>query len=695
MEVQSQPITKHPVARSPLFSSSPIFQARKRSASAFPKKRGELTPRRLLRHDSTQIQCLTMDSSPPLPHPKSQLLTEHQEFNERQRNESSVLFEGFSSSSPVLPSTTEDTNFRTPLQSSGSRKPSPIADLQLVAVLPEDDVFPNSSPTPGSKGHPHYSQSKLSSSLSIQALEPYDESEPPSSPPDLTNVALGHRRRFLHNALSNSATFQPATPSEVSSIVEDDNTKGSITLSKPEALSNNGEFHAYEDNQSNLHPGSSPAISQELTNAPFASTNEMRVITYCNSPSVSLPYGAPSKRHRIESQTAQATMPGHLMENPVELQTSGYLASANDAIVDMIPDSFSDELELQIASQLKQDLGLALDSAKQMDTHSSSNFATGLLTKKRKREALNSPITGGKKYKSPRISPTSASTDGEERALGNRTPAKRTSPLSSSADLPSPLPIIFSDYNREANLKERSDGMTQMGRKRKRRRRDLNASKNTAQSPVDSNPSPPKRIRRSLRLDKNMPPLIVQINPLSKLSNDACSDGREASSNRNECEATENSSVKEQQQLHTNVGSPEPHVLASDGSRDFEVQMSATPTGPGEVTEAGVDAEAKEAGTELENINISIDAHMRAGHLDAEEVSSADPGMKVCQTRSVQTENTGSRVKTTGETILNSLRNILSDIKKVTFGKGMLREIDDVMFDIRVETHEAARRHTG
>jgi hypothetical protein len=45
-----------------------------------------------------------------------------------------------------------------------------------------------------------------------------------------------------------------------------------------------------------------------------------------------------------------------------------------------------------------------------------------------------------------------------------------------------------------------------------------------------------------------------------------------------------------------------------------------------------------------------------------------------------------------GSSILGSLRKVLTGIRNVTFGRNVLREIDDVMFDIRVEAHEAARR---
>jgi hypothetical protein len=43
--------------------------------------------------------------------------------------------------------------------------------------------------------------------------------------------------------------------------------------------------------------------------------------------------------------------------------------------------------------------------------------------------------------------------------------------------------------------------------------------------------------------------------------------------------------------------------------------------------------------------------------------------------------------------ILASLRNALGSLRTATLGKSTLREIDDIMFDIRVEAHEAARRY--
>lgn len=42
--------------------------------------------------------------------------------------------------------------------------------------------------------------------------------------------------------------------------------------------------------------------------------------------------------------------------------------------------------------------------------------------------------------------------------------------------------------------------------------------------------------------------------------------------------------------------------------------------------------------------------------------------------------------------IVNSLKKVLNDVKMMSLDRDALRQIDDLLFDIRVETHEATRR---
>ncbi|ODH51456.1 hypothetical protein GX48_02322 [Paracoccidioides brasiliensis] len=60
---------------------------------------------------------------------------------------------------------------------------------------------------------------------------------------------------------------------------------------------------------------------------------------------------------------------------------------------------------------------------------------------------------------------------------------------------------------------------------------------------------------------------------------------------------------------------------------------------------------------------------------------------------STEQQDQPSKLGSPGASILASLRSVLGSIRTATFGRSVLREIDDVMFDIKAEAHDAARRH--
>ncbi|KAL1959683.1 hypothetical protein VTO42DRAFT_1269 [Malbranchea cinnamomea] len=62
--------------------------------------------------------------------------------------------------------------------------------------------------------------------------------------------------------------------------------------------------------------------------------------------------------------------------------------------------------------------------------------------------------------------------------------------------------------------------------------------------------------------------------------------------------------------------------------------------------------------------------------------------------QSSEAEN-GEKSLTSPSAILSSLRNVLDSLKNVSFGKSTLRELDDLMFDIKMEAHNAMRRHSS
>ena len=87
----------------------------------------------------------------------------------------------------------------------------------------------------------------------------------------------------------------------------------------------------------------------------------------------------------------------------------------------------------------------------------------------------------------------------------------------------------------------------------------------------------------------------------------------------------------------------------------------------------------------------SFSDQMGETHINAGGETSGNGIVKNCACHSALSEHTPSDPATTGEGILHSLRSILANIRKATFGRNTLREIDDVMFDMRVASYEAAK----
>jgi len=87
----------------------------------------------------------------------------------------------------------------------------------------------------------------------------------------------------------------------------------------------------------------------------------------------------------------------------------------------------------------------------------------------------------------------------------------------------------------------------------------------------------------------------------------------------------------------------------------------------------------------------SFSDQMGETHLSTGDEASGSGIVKSCACNSALSEHIPDDPPVTGEGILHSLRSILVSIRKATFGRDTLREIDDVMFDMRVASYEAAK----
>lgn len=688
------------VSRPTNFSSSPIIGE---PPIALPENSINLTPTRRLRHDDSQVQFVAVESSPALPaEPESQLLTEHQkEVRERQRNDTSMILNGIR---PASPASTVRRNhvLDTPPQLRDLRNPEPAADIPLTptlpAVLPEnDDVFLGSSPTPGSKGRPQLDGSRLPSSLSVQALDP------PSSPPEVEQPSP----KGLKD--SEPVPISLRTNSESEQLAASLNDIGNGDLERPAGpdipnTTKNGsdeEVHRDVIQQKTSGTAIETAASGDTTASQDSkidnvspNTTGSQIATNVSKPDVAV--SAPAAENGPSSTDSAANYDESSLRPPV----------------DCIPDSCSDDLEMQIASQLEQDLELAVD-LKRTDAQSSSDLPNSFpMTRKRKRELDESATAPDKsKRRSTRSSSVVTRGQAKEEAQEGRTIRTRRSTAAAAAasgsveedNMPSPA---NSTSKKRASLPQGSETNAKEPKSKKRSLPDDidKASNNSNQSPQAK--------RRSSRLSGHP---VSPAPPIPETKETAKETPRRSSrvtrSQTQQTPRSQDEPAVSRKQPEPKTPIQQPHVDDSPAEqekqtvKDTAAQQESLPhEEPEKPAEAPVETETEQLPQQEEQDN--AEANVQTERMEADTVNGAvkekDASCRDAATTTatgpyiseeVQTEEKDATPSETA--IIDSLRQVLGNIKKTTLSRSALREMDDLMFDIRVETHEAARRHSS
>ncbi|EGE07910.1 telomere length regulator protein [Trichophyton equinum CBS 127.97] len=252
---------------------------------------------------------------------------------------------------------------------------------------------------------------------------------------------------------------------------------------------------------------------------------------------------------------------------------------------ELVPDSFNDPLQEQIASQLEQDLELSMDLSVPEDKPSKTKKKLGSRRRKRNDNSSNS---------------------------SNSEPARvPTIEVAIEAKLPEPTHTVSDTTS--STTKKPSGSQRRSGRKRSSPSMEEETSQETQGSVESSQPAPKKR--RSLRLR-----------------------GRAIADKEIEAK--------------------------SDDVVELERERSeAAASLPDQATEAKGNTETEGARIEPERSDTPPPPESQA----REQVSP-------------------------GSSILQSLKAILGSLRNVSFGRSTLRELDDVMFDIKMEAHNAFKR---
>ncbi|EER45492.1 telomere length regulator protein [Histoplasma capsulatum H143] len=263
--------------------------------------------------------------------------------------------------------------------------------------------------------------------------------------------------------------------------------------------------------------------------------------------------------------------------------------------IDIIPDSFSNDLERQIASQLEQDLELSMDMEVSSKGTPEPNASIVTRSMKRKRD---------------------------DKSSHERDRIKRVSPNRRSK-------VVVDESVASEKIPSHQENIT-----------------------CGNEVVPSKRPSRSSRKKTN------SILDSAKIINPSQEIGKPA-----HCPNHRKSKKRRSLRLSGQPALPAPSVE----QRDEQMAHQMSP-----------DSEmAKNTAADVEMSNQTDHPYSKEGDLAG----------------SMEQETRSGKPETSGAGILASLRSVLGSIRTVTFGRRMLREIEDVMFDIKVEAHDAERRH--
>ncbi|EHA20618.1 hypothetical protein ASPNIDRAFT_44054 [Aspergillus niger ATCC 1015] len=546
----------------------------------------------------------------------------------RKRSELFSIIESLRSSSPPT-NTPRELGFMTPPHLRDLRNADADAGTPQTPTLPpvatdNEYGFLGSSPTPGTRSRTQLSEPEIPQSLSTPAAE--------------------------DSAIENELQSSPPKPKSTS----------------PDPQSNTGNMNT---------PGSANTTSSKNRRSKRRARRSSRQKKAMNAQSRQPePTG--------ESMTVDSEEPLIKRLPSLEHQASAEQPKDSESQqidgCDYIADSCSDDMETQVASQLEQDLELAVD----LDDAASIEYAATApeqgANKKRKREAEQSTPSGKERRRSSRLTKTPSVADVEG---GRATRSKR--PINASQDVDS-SPAESAPKRRKTDSKSDIIGTSKPAEQA--------ASTDSGKTKVqDTQESSQKR--RSSRLSGQAAPAIPEESPLPKKS-------PRPSRSRKSTKDKAKDSIQEEAELQreTPIKDVEPKTTVEDKPTEQlpEPDSSVQPTTEAQLDEPMDEPVPESQQTAPDDVQME-DAPVTEPIFEKtpSEEKEMEEGKKMrAVSRTTQTESQKEPEITEAE-ITDSLRKVLSDMKLAKLDRNSLKEIDDLLFDIRVETHEALRRNTS
>ncbi|OOQ89164.1 hypothetical protein PEBR_10882 [Penicillium brasilianum] len=593
---------------------------------------------------------------------------------QKSRREMFRMIESIRSSSPAH--TLGKLGFDTPSHLRRLHAQTGIPLTPTLVPAENEEGFIGSSPTPATRD--------LTPAMNLEApggqfqdIAMEDATDLPSSPPELTSRSPSPKK------MSSSSRRARRRKRLQSSVAEEARKKASVPQADERPPSRRTRSALIQSTANDQNADAAPA--------PPMSTSEIIPKT---SEKLSTPQSAKSK----SSSKKRKRKGGSKAADGINEQTAQ--VPSTPVALQYFVDSSSEDLESQIASQLEQDLELAVD----MVGKGQSGSALAIedpepATKKRKREEDNVQSTSRDRRRSTRLSTTKdlGITEVEETQV---TQSQDTTISQPSKDVPSSnlSPTVTRRSTRSSQKKESELVVAQPVP-------ESQIPETIPEEPPkdpESSQRPNKRSRKSLRLeDQSPPPPLVeeQISTCPKSSRSSRS--RKSRSSRNETQsqprhfqeqrlpvepAMENELLPASND-NSNVGSD---VIAPQEPVESQTAPSSTEATDSQMTDVNPSTAPVSQGKNIQQ-NMDVD-------MVSENPSTSVPGPVLdVATAEIQTEPVPPTVEPdiSEAGISRSLRKLLDDMKSAKLGPNALREVDDLLFNIRVEAHDASRRHNN
>ncbi|PTU24118.1 hypothetical protein P175DRAFT_020589 [Aspergillus ochraceoroseus IBT 24754] len=641
--------------------SSPVTRGSESTGPALQQPR-KSSPQGL-KSKNTLHQSAPMNDSLPVPSSKKTSVRHSEVF---------FMIDNLRSSSPPT-NTPRDVGFMTPphlrnLRNADSETETPQTPTLPAVVGDNEDNFLGSSPTPGIRGCSHSVGSEIPSTIVGSQMD----IDPPSSPPELELGSPDIRQKSL--ALDN-------TPGK-DKISKNRKRRNRARRSKTVTDKKVGESSPVKEGATQGERKEEKSLRSRLRSSTVANNEQSAAKKTQEGPMKTM-----CREVSHDPATDATTEPSSTNDVP---QVGPQVVSKDDGKQpfaepsDFIADSCSEDMDTQAISQLEHDLVSAVDLGRTRVNGEAGPSEPAPVTRKRKREEEAEAARSSKeRRRSSRLSTATLLADAEEK-LSVHSKKQKIPTITSAAAPHSPTATA-------ALLKKRMyDADMEIATPRKQHEHTPEQKKEKTKNKDAENQGASQK-RRSSRISGLAGPDIPVDSPTPKKSPRSSRSSKQ-NKKRRECRGGQARSQTDSTQYMEAVASrnsPEPQDMQpsiQSADSPFEAHGSLAPPVPDmelktpskatvekpsdndiRMAEVGPEAEAEIAADNASTTNLDNQASRPFPAEDSEPVK--EPGIKT------------------------SLRELLDKVKLAALDRDTVKEIDDLLFNFRVEVHEALRRH--